>query len=198
MEEQFDALKQGGATNATRDYDEEHEARKQAGTSETQDTVCKGEVQVGELEATEPDATGSQSQENQRPGVQLDAKPQEKEGEEGELEEGELPESEDEDKPANSPAGLVNVVNDNLLDVRCDSATSLANQCHHSGYRRAEVTLKRMWSKSSDHSDDTADVLPNKRQCLCSGQDDVDEAHERIQNVRIMEVYSLKLVQFDM
>ena len=188
MERETGLLQPRDTKRENRGTEEKHETQNKAGATETQDTMGtnKDEVQFS-MAGLESDVTTTQNRRKEESGAKLDARVKEKKDEGEELEEGELIESGDEDNPANIPSNLVeeSTAYDNELQIPFESKISPDNQCQLSGYRPADVTLKNKWSRSSDHSFDTPDVLPNKRRCLCSGKNYVDEAHERIQNVII-------------
>ena len=118
------------------------------------------------------DGARSQNKEEQESGVQIVTRITKNKHEEAELEEGELPESEEEDNTTNIPAHITEV---NDRDILFESKVSTGNT--------AEVSLKRAWSPSSYHGSEIRDVLLNKRRCLCGGKNEVEEVHERIENV---------------
>ena len=189
MEGDLGALTPADTKKENRGDEEKPETQIEAGDTETQDALVtnEDEVQHAEVGPSESDGTTSQNKRKEECGVQLNAGIKEKK-DEGELEEGELPDSDNEDNPTDPTSNLQSAVNDKEFGGPADLKSSVDHQCQQSGYRRAEVTLKRLWSRSSDHSDDTPDVPLNKRRCLCSGKDDVDEAHGRIQNVMSPEI----------
>ena len=137
----------------------------------------------GEPGASESNGTRSQNQEREKSGAQL-ANLKENKHKEGELEEGELIESEDEE-PANPSANLVKepTTPNKEFDEPFKPKILSDNPNQYSKRKCVEVSLKRIESSSAGTGSDIPDGLPNKRPCLCIGKDDVDEAHNRIENV---------------